>query len=164
MTTVTTLPYGITRADLAAAFNGNEKIIRAFEKVIQSVANSATASTAAVAATDALQDATALLLSPNAAFGNERILALASPLAFTDGGPGEEFTIGLTIPLTFNGDHALVINLIADTNVTFPPIGRLMGSGAEAPSYANDATAAAAGFEVGDIYKQPLGVVAWRQV
>jgi hypothetical protein len=164
MVASTKLPEGLTRADLAAAFNGNEKLIRAFEKVLLTVAQNATLSTANADATTELQDATAVTLSPNAALNNERVLAVASPLALEDGGPGNDIVIGFTFPFSVPVAHAFIMNLLTDTNITMPPAGRLMASGAEASVFANDAAAAAAGYDVGDIYKQPLGVVAWRQV
>jgi hypothetical protein len=164
MVASTKLPEGLTRADLAAAFNGNEKLIRAFEKVLLTVAQNAKLSTANADATTDLQDATAVTLSPNAALNNERVLAVASPLALDDQGPGEKIVIGFTFPFSVPASHAFIMNLLTDTNITMPPAGRLMASGAEAPVYANDAAAAAAGYAVGDIYKQPLGVLAWRQV
>lgn len=158
------LPFGITRAMLAKAFNGDDTLARAFELVIRQVQTNGDISTAAVEATTELADATAVTLSPNAALNNERILAVSDPLALDDEGVGGRIIIGFQFPFTVPTIHALNINLLADTNVTFPPTGTLMGTGSEAPTYANDAAAAAAGYSVGDIYKQPGGVVTWRQV
>ena len=153
----------ISRAQLFDALK-DENLVRQFEKVLQQVADTNQASTATVAATSALQDATAITLSPNDALNNERVLAVVSPLALHDNGPGNTLVLGFVIEFTINGSHALVLNLLGDTNVTLPPSGTLMTTGAGTPSYANDAAAAAAGYAIGDIYKQPSGVVAWRQV
>lgn len=160
----TVLPEGLTRADLAAAFNGNEKLIRAFEKVLLTVASNKDISTSTAEATTELQDATAVTLSPNVTLNNERILAVASPLALDDQGPGNDVVIGMVIDLTFPTIHALIINLLTDTNITLPPTGRLLAADITNVTYANDAAAAAAGIAVGEAYRQPAGVVTWRQV
>lgn len=159
-----TLPEGLTRADLAAAFNGNDKLIRAFEKVLLTVASNANISTSTAEATTELQDATAVTLSPNAALNNERILAVASPLALDDQGPGNDIIIGFSFAFTVPTPHAFNMNLLGDTNITMPLSGRLLASDITSATYANDAAAAGAGLVVGEAYRQPGGVVTWRQV
>jgi hypothetical protein len=54
--------------------------------------------------------------------------------------------------------------LLTDTNITMPPAGRLLAANITAATYANDAAAAADGIAVGEAYRQPLGIVTWRQV
>jgi hypothetical protein len=164
MVASTKLPEGLTRADLAAAFNGNEKLIRAFEKVLLTVAQNAKLSTANADATTDLQDATAVTLSPNAALNNERVLAVASPLALDDQGPGGEIVIGFTFPFSVPVAHAFIMNLLTDTNITMPPAGRLLAANVTATTYANDAAAAADGIAVGEAYRGLVGLVTWRQV
>lgn len=134
----------ITRADLAQLVGMSPKLLQALERLFvdvgtaQDTANSAgTAAGNAVASTGAIQSATVLTLSPNAAFNNERVLVF-DPTYFStnDTGPNGQFY------------------------VTFVPPDALVTPG----PYTDDAAAAAGGVEVGDIYKQPLGVVVWRQV
>jgi hypothetical protein len=60
--------------------------------------------------------------------------------------------------------HAFIMNLLTDTNITMPPAGRLLAANITAVTYANDTAAAADGIAVGEAYRQPLGIVSWRQV
>ncbi|MES2904008.1 MAG: hypothetical protein V4696_07470 [Pseudomonadota bacterium] len=144
---------------------GNPRIRAAVEKII---ANSNTVEATLipnVEATDALDQATVLVLSPNAAFRNEFLLKL---------GPGlrgdvvtGEFTLSATGP-TLSGGFSCNIQTLGNTTVVFPLTGRLATTGntetlknktLEAPAlsslgnYANDAAAAGGGVAVGSVYR-----------
>jgi hypothetical protein len=121
------------------------KLIRFFTALFADTAtaqvtanDAASNASGAVASTGAIQSATVLTLSPNSAFDNERVLVLDQTAFITrDTGP--------------NGQ--LLVTLIPQPE----PVLSVPGP------YADDATAAANGVEVGDLYKQPMGLVVWRQ-
>lgn len=157
----------ITRADLSQAFGPewvrrNPKLVRALEG-IQDAAYTAESRTVGNAeATQALQDATVITLSPNETLTNERILALGPGLDANDSGAGGALTIFMQFPIFLNGGFGCTFNLAADTNLDLPTEGKVPSS-AIGP-YADDAAAAAAGVNVGEWYAKTGGTVAWRQV
>lgn len=153
----------VTRNDLQQLQGISPKVLRAFETLLVDTAAATEAVAGQVAATGSIQNATVLTLSSNAAFANERILSL-DPNFFTgvDGGPGGTYTVSLINFIATNGGYRCTFNLKADTNLDMPVSGRVPSS-ADGP-YADDAAAAAAGINVGEIYKRPAGVLAWRQV
>lgn len=152
----------LNRRDLQAIFGNNHKAIAAFER-IQSNANSAASTSAQnVAATQALQDATAITLSPNDALTRERVLNVGPGLQITDNGAGSTVLISLTNPVTINGAFTLTFNLVADSYLDFPATGRVPSS-ADGP-YADDTAASAAGIPIGGWYAKTGGTVVWRQV
>lgn len=154
----------LTRADLVQAFGNNPKIIAYFEQQQRVIDDTAAQTAQNVAATQGAANATLLLLSSNDGFQNARIFAVGAGLAIRDDGPGAELTIGMTDYIQKNGAHRLTLNLVADTNVDVPAEGTLLvREDFEGGPYANDAAAAADGVPVGGFYRQPLGVVAWRQ-
>lgn len=131
----------VTYADLSGIKGMTPKLLRFFSGLFsdtQSAGQRADAAAAAAggaaAATGAIQNATVLTLSPNAAFTNERVLQL-DPTYFTvtDTGANGQFVIGF-----------------------IPPV-------APGP-YADDAAAATGGVAVGSIYRKTGGDVVWRQV
>lgn len=153
----------LTRADLEKVFGNNPKVIFAFEQLAKQVVVNTATSTANAGATVALQDATVITLSPNETFTNERILAVDSAaLTITDNGPGNTVVLGMVNLIVLNGGYACTFNLLADTNLDFPTNGTVPSS-AIGP-YASDAAAAAAGVNVGEIYKGLAGAVVYRQV
>ncbi len=157
----------INRADLAQAWGSewvrrNPKVVKALEN-IQEAAYAADGQTASNAeATKALQDATVITLSPNETLTNERVLALGAGLQAFDAGPGSTLLLVLRWVIETVGGFALTFNLEADTTLDLPASGKIPSS-AVGP-YADDAAAAAAGVEIGEIYKVTGGTVAWRQV
>jgi len=152
----------LTRADLEKVFGNNVKVIRAFEQLAQQVITNTATSTANADATVALQDATVITLSSNETFTNERILAVdSSALTIQDNGAGSTVVLGLVNRITING-YSLQLNLQTDTYLDLPISGKIPSS--DVGPYATDADAAAAGVEIGEIYKGPLGAVVWRQV
>lgn len=153
----------VTRADLQSLSGISPKLIQFFEQLFAtSVANSESIEGQA-SATGAIQDATVLTLSTNAAFSNERVLGL-DPDLFTvrDEGPGGRLFVTLLAGIATNGGYRLTFNLLADTNLSLPPEGRVLESKVTPADYADDAAAAAAGVQVGEIYRKTGGTVAWR--
>lgn len=153
----------LNRDDLSRVFPDNPKVVRAFEQLFYSAASNTIAITTGTDATQALNDATIITLSPNATLNNERIFAVqAGVFTITDNGPGNTVVLGMVSPITINGGFRCTFNLQADTNLNFPTTGRVPSS-SDGP-YADDAAAAAAGLSIGDIYKVTGGTLAWRQV
>jgi hypothetical protein len=146
----------LTRADVVKIVGNDPKLIAGFESVQSAAISSADAVEAQVAATDSLSQATVIVLSPNAAFENEYVLAVAGLTLKVEGG---KVTVGL--PFTLNGPGRLVLNRIADTNLTLPPAGTLATTVDPGP-YADDAAAAADGVEIGERYSKTGGTTAWR--
>lgn len=153
----------ITRADLQRLDGMTPKLLRALEELFVDTATTASAVAGQAAATGSIQNATVLTLSSNAAFNNERVLSL-DPNFFrsTDGGPSSTLFITLVNIIQTNGGYACTFNLKADTNLDMPVSGRVPSS-ADGP-YADDAAAAAAGIQIGEIYRKTGGTVVWRQV
>jgi hypothetical protein len=147
----------LQRADLVKALGTSDpKIIQGFEAIQTAALTSADAVEANVAATQGIQNATVIVLSPNDAFENEYVLAVAGlTLTVKDG----KVIVGL--PFTLAGPGRLTINRLADTNVTLPTAGVLATTASPGP-YADDATAASNGVAVGESYAKTGGTVAWR--
>lgn len=151
----------VTRHDLARVFPQNPKMVMAMEALFQQTAIAVQSITTGADATKALNDATVITLSANEAFNNERVLAFdPQSITLTDHGPGATLDIAGRVSVT--GVFRCTLTLAADTDVTLPSSGTIPSS-ADA-TYANDAAAAAGGVPLGGFYKQPAGVVVWRQV
>lgn len=153
----------ITRADLQQLGGMTPKLLRALEALFVDTAAVSETVAGQVSATGSIQSATVLTLSTNAAFANERVLSL-DPNFFeaTDGGSGGAYAITLVNIIQTNGGYRCTFNLKADTNLDMPVSGRVPSS-ADGP-YADDAAAAAAGINIGEIYRKTGGTVVWRQV
>lgn len=152
----------VTRWDLQQLKGITPKLLRFFEDLFATSQTSASDAAGAVAATGAIQEATVITLSSNAAFDNERVLTPGAGITLTDGGPGGQLEIATTGSVTLVGGFTLTFNLPSDCVLNLPALGRIPSS-ADGP-YANDAAAAAAGINVGEIYLVTGGTVAWRQV
>jgi hypothetical protein len=139
----------IPRWLLEKHFPDDPRMIRALETQGQIIDNG-------VAATQALNDATVIVLSPNEAFTNERVLEVGEGIAIEI----TEDTVKLSVnnvALT-QGDS---VTLIAQgpTRLILPLNGTLMSS--EGPmidvaslgNYTDDTAAAAGGAEIGDVYR-----------
>lgn len=149
----------LTRADLVKVFGNNPKAIQAFETLQVKVASGEAAQTTTTATTDALQDATVVVLSSNNAFTNERILAVGSGLSIEDN--GGQVVLHLANPIAVLGSGTLRFAIEADTTVSLPQSGTLLTDDIPGP-FLDDPAAAAAGIEVGKIYRKTGGTVAWR--
>lgn len=152
----------VTRWDLQQLKGITPKLLRFFEDLFASSQSSATDVAGAVAATGAIQEATVITLSPNAAFDNERILTAGPGITLADGGPGGAIVISSDGGVTLVGGFALTFNLPADTILNLPATGRVPSS-SDGP-FADDTAAAAAGVGINEWYAKTGGTVAWRQV
>lgn len=152
----------VTRWDLQQLKGITPKLLRFFEDLFATSQTSASDAAGAVAATGAIQEATVITLSPNAAFDNERVLVAGSGITIVDGGPGNTIVISSTGSVTLNGGFALTFNLPADTILDLPATGRVPSS-SDGP-FADDTAAAAAGINIGEWYAKTGGTVVWRQV
>lgn len=151
----------ITRYDLQLLQGMSPKLLRAFEQLFVDTATANEAIAGQVQATGAIQNATVLTLSPNAAFANERVVFFnMDQFLVADGGPGGNLSISLASPITLNGGFQCTFNLRADTNITLPALGRVPSS-VDGP-YADDTAAAAAGINIGEWYAKTGGTVVWR--
>lgn len=151
-----------SRADLEQLKGITPKLIRFFEQLFVEGQSTKASVAGAVESTGALQNATVLTLSSNAAFTNERVLSLSSAFTVVDTGPGGELQISLGGTVGLNGGFSCTFNLAADTNLDLPTLGRVPSS-ADGP-YADDTAAAAAGVAIGEWYAKTGGTVVWRQV
>lgn len=152
----------VTRWDLQQIKGITPKLLRFFEDLFATSQSSASDAAGAVSATGAIQEATVITLSPNAAFENERILTAGAGMEFTDGGPGGLFVISSTGSIRLVGGFSLTFNLPADTTLDLPASGRVPSS-SDGP-FADDTAAAAAGIGLGEWYAKTGGTVVWRQV
>jgi hypothetical protein len=152
----------VTRWDLQQLKGITPKLLHFFEDLFASSQSSASDAAGAVAATGAIQEATVLTLSSNAAFDNERILTAGAGITLSDGGPGGALIISSGGSVTLVGGFALTFNLPADTVLDLPGTGRVPSS-SDGP-YADDTAAAAAGVGLGEWYAKTGGTVVWRQV
>lgn len=152
----------VTRA-LLSEITKNPQLLQFFEQLFATGQSNSDTIAGQVDATGAIQDATVLTLSGNAALNNERVLALDPALfTVTDEGPGGRLLVTLLAGIAVNGGYRLTFNLLADTNLTLPPDGRVLESMVTPADYADDAAAAAAGIQVGEAYRKTGGTIAWR--
>lgn len=161
------VPPLLRRSDLARAFNNDPLLIAAFEQQQETVAATAEASGASVAATAAIQDATVLTLSPNDSFTNERIFTPFEGLSAEDDGTLFKVRVDQTVARVTGGFSANFIttgvtNLVLPTAGTLATISgteTLVGKTLNAPkltglgNYADDSAAAAGGVPVGGVYR-----------
>lgn len=140
------------REALARHFSNDHRTISAFEQLFDKVEDNDAKLASNADATDALQDATVIVLSPNATLTNERILQLDDGLDAVD--DGVFLTIQLKdvartenfgVTLIAAGDSVLAVPLVG-TVLVREHIGFGLGN------YANDAAAAAGGVPVEGLY------------
>lgn len=162
-----TLPPIISREMLGKYFGGDPRLVAAFEEQSLAVQETATAVQDTVGATEALQDATVLSLSPNAAFTNERILTAGTGLSLSD--DGVHATLSVTDDVArSSGGFVVTFVPLGDCTLFLPLTGYLATrDGVEtfsnktlvAPkisglgNYVDDAAAAAGGISVGGLYR-----------
>lgn len=162
---MTPLPT-LRRDDLFRVFD-NPRLVVAFEQQSQVLAETQDAVTTGAAATDALQDATVLTLSPNGAFNNERVLKLGRGVKAVD--DGQFLTIsasdevpqvagGFAVQLTAQGPTVLVLPLAGnlatqDQRETLYAKTLNMPSFTGLSDYADDVAAAAGSVPVGGAYR-----------
>lgn len=156
------MTLSVTRAQIDKAVPNADQ---AFKLTLEQVMNryGATADST-VAATQAIQDATALTLSPNAGFSSERVLTF-DPAGFAteDTGPNGAFVVSLLSSIAATLGFRLEFNLASDTYLDLPASGRVLEATLGNATYIDDAAAAAGGIQVGEVYRKPSGGVGWRQ-
>lgn len=146
---------------------GNPRLREGLEQLLSQVAENTKSQSLTIDATTALEDATVLVLSPNAAFNNERILAVGDGLAiadrdgrliiaFADGVVSASG--GFKVQFVAAGDSAVVVPLggvlattgnpetLANKTLASPKITGLA-------DHADDAAAAAGGVPVNGLYR-----------
>lgn len=158
---------GIPRHLLVKYFGADPRLVRAFED--QSIAVDATVSglQTTAKATEAIQDATVITLSENAAFTNERRLVLGQGLSAVDDGSTLTIRTSNTVPLV-NGGFVVNFTTGGTTSILLPLSGTmatlqnpetLSNKTLAAPKvsglgdYADDTAAAAAGVPVSGLYR-----------
>jgi hypothetical protein len=141
----------LRRADLEQFFGSNPRLLREFEDQAQTVETISNG----VADTQALKDATVIVLSANGDFTNERVLQI---------GDGIDIDITAdTVTLSVKDvartqDHQATFVPPADVLLFLPPDGMLVSTTTPLSQYpgfgdyANDAAAAAGGVPVGFPY------------
>lgn len=143
-----------TRAALQRAFpNAEPFVILALDALFGTVDSVNTSVTTGADATQALQDATVLTLSPNDAFTNERVVAAGNGIRLTD--TGSQLVISL-LSLIINGGGRLSINLGGDAQLTVIQSGTVMveeAAQADLVNYADAAAASAAGLPSGSLFR-----------
>ena len=168
MTTVPTL----SRDALTKALNGDRRLVQAFEQQAQVITENQEATSLQVEATQALQDATVLVLSPNATFNNERVLRLGEGITAIDDGTYLTLSVNDRFAHVAGGFRA-ELTAQGDTNVVLPLDGvlatvdgyeELTNKTLEAAvlnqpkitglvEYADDVAAATGGVAIGGIYR-----------
>lgn len=159
---------GLTRDLLSQLFNGNPRAVKAFEDQARTVAAVEAQTLTTVAATDALEDATVLTLSPNATLRNERVVARGHGIELVDDGTNVTIRIKSDEAPIVEGGFDVILRAQGITDLLLPIEGTLATrAGTEtfanktlaAPKLsgltnaANDAAAAGAGVPVGGVYR-----------
>lgn len=157
----------LPRDAMYKAFNGDARLVGAFEAQAEVISETQSVVVGNVEATDALQDATVLTLSPNATFNNERVLRLGPGITATDDGTYLTLSVNDTVAHV-EGGFRLSLTVQADTAVVIPLAGVLATQDGEetlsrktldTPSitglsdYADDVAAAAGGVAVDGVYR-----------
>lgn len=156
--------FFIDRSTLFNVF-GNQRAVTQFETMQEQVATSGEASTAAVADTQALKDATYVTLSANAELPNERVLAVGPGMAINTSVAGQ---VRLDAALYSDSGWPVQIVAVGATSLAVPTSGFVVTRAATetlsnktlaAPRLfgltdaADDAAAATAGVPVGGVYR-----------
>lgn len=157
----------LNRKMLGEMFPGNPRFVRAMEDQAKAVDNATEGLTTQAGATDAMQDASVLVLAPNGAFNGERVLKLGQGLSGSDDGENLTLQTSVRVPLTSEA-FSLLLVLEGDTTVAVPLSGRLATlENAEtltrktlaAPKlssigdFVDDTAATAGGVPVGGVYR-----------
>lgn len=159
---VASLPRDI----LTRALGNDSRAVRAFEEEARNNAATATKLAANTDATDNINDATVIVLSPNAAFNNERVLKLGDGLSAYDDGTYLTIYADDGVPHV-DGGFAVKLTTTQDTYLQLPTRGLVAtvdqsetfySKTLQAPvltgvnEYASDAAAAAGGVPINGVY------------
>lgn len=157
----------LNRKMLAEVYPDNPRLVRAMEAQAKAVDAVTDGLTTQAGSTEAMQDASVLVLAPNGAFQGERVLALGQGLSGVDNGSTLLLQTSGKVPLV-SGDFTLLIALAGNTTIAFPLTGivattenieLLKNKTLAAPkltdlgNYANDAAAAVGGVPVTGVYR-----------
>ena len=156
----------LDRRLLGEVFN-NPRMIRAMEAQAQAVDVATEGLSTQAEATEAIQDASVIVLAPNGAFQGERVLELGQGLTGVDEDGKLKLRTSSKVPLV-NGDFTLFLTLAGNSTVAIPLTGilatianveELSNKTLKAPKlsglgdYADDAAAATGGVPVGGVYR-----------
>jgi hypothetical protein len=137
----------LRRDDLAQFFGSNPRLLRAFEEHSAALEEAANG----VADTQAMKDATVIVLSANGDFTNERLLQIGDGIDI-------EITAN-TVTLSVKDvartrDHGVTFVPPGEVVLLLPPDGTLLSDTriAAMGNYASDAAAAAGGVAIGEFY------------
>lgn len=144
----------LRRDDLAQFFGSNPRLLRAFEVQAAAVEQASTG----VADTQALKDATVIVLSANGDFTNERVLEIGDgididitdstvTLSVKDVARTRDFGVTLIPPAEVELFLPSEGTLVSDVNLRKSAVFAGLGN------YANDAAAAVGGVVVGQAYR-----------
>lgn len=157
----------LNRKLLGEVYPDNPRFVRAMEAQAQAVDAATDGLDTQAGATEAMQEASVLVLAPNGAFQGERVLTLGQGLSGVDNGTTLTLRTSGKVPLV-SGDFTLLIALAGNTTVAMPLTGILATTeNAEvlknkvlsAPrltdlgDYADDTAAAVGGVPVGGVYR-----------
>jgi hypothetical protein len=157
----------INRNLLEQAFPGQPRLQREFEEQAKTVDATAATVASSVGATEALQDATVITLSANAAFTNERVLRLGHGLESVTDDSFVTISVDPTESPHVEGGFSVTFRSQGVTDIVLPTSGTLATrAGSEklsnktletlivlATDYANDAAAAAGGVPINGVYR-----------
>lgn len=138
----------LRRDDLAQFFGSNPRLLSAFEHQAQAIEDA----TSGVADTQALKDATVIVLSGNGDFTNERVLHVGDGIAWEI----TDTTVTLKVKdVARTQDYGVTFVPPAKVILFLPPEGTLLSdvSFANLVDYANNAAAVTAGLGVGELYR-----------
>lgn len=157
----------LNRKLLGEVYPDNPRFIRAMEAQAQAVDAATDGLTTQAGATEAMQDASVIVLAANQAFAGERVLELGQGLSGVDEDGKLKLRTSSKVPLV-SGDFTLLIALAGNTTVAFPLTGilattenaeQLKNKVLSAPrlsdlgDYADDTAAAGGGVPVGGVYR-----------
>lgn len=114
----------LPRDALYKALGGDARLVGAFEAQADVISETQSAVVGNVDATDALQDATVLTLSPNATFNNERVLRIGEGITATDDGTYLTLSVNDMVAHVAGG-FRLALTVEADTVLVLPLAGVL---------------------------------------
>lgn len=152
---------------LIAQLTSNPRLLALLERTVEQADAASSGTAAAVAATERLEQATVLVLSPNGAFAGEYVLKLGAGLVGTPGEGEFTITLGVAVPKV-TGGHAVQLAASGPSQVALPLYGQLAtisnpetlaNKTLSAPKltglgdYADDTAAAAGGVAVGGVYR-----------
>lgn len=144
------------RADLEQFFGSNPRLLAAFERQSAAVEEASNG----VADTQAMKDATVIVLSGNGDFTNERVLHVGEGIQIdvTD----DKVTLSVE-NVARTQDHGVTFVPQAEALLFLPPDGTLLSDTTIAllGNYASDAAAAAGGVAIGELYHN-AGVIHLR--